>query len=146
MFVYIGELCRYLVNQPARPQDRDHKIRLAFGNGLRPDVWRKLRARFRIPEILEFYGSTEGNVSMFNFDGREGAIGRAPKWLRKRFNIRLIQFDPETGEPVRSASGLCIEAGVGQVGECVGQIAGDARSEFAGYVDKAASDRKVLHD
>jgi fatty-acyl-CoA synthase len=146
MFVYIGELCRYLVNQAPTEDETRHKIRLAFGNGLRPDIWPEMKRRFRIPEILEFYGSTEGNVSLFNFDGREGAIGRAPKWLRKRFNIRLIQYDVETGEPVRSAAGLCIEAGPGQVGECIGHIGGDARSEFAGYVDKAASEKKVLHD
>ncbi len=146
MFVYIGELCRYLVNQPPDEDETRHKIRLAFGNGLRPDIWPEMKRRFRIPDILEFYGSTEGNVSMFNFDGREGAIGRAPKWLRKRFNIRLIQYDVESGEPVRGMGGLCVEAGPGQVGECVGHIAGDARSEYAGYVDKAASDKKVLQD
>jgi fatty-acyl-CoA synthase len=146
MFVYIGELCRYLVNQPARPQDRDHKIRLAFGNGLRPDVWRKLRARFRIPEILEFYGSTEGNVSMFNFDGRVGAIGRAPAYLRKRFNVRLIRFDVEKEEPIRADNGLCIEARPGEVGECVGEMGPEARRAFVGYADAAATEKKVLHD
>jgi fatty-acyl-CoA synthase len=146
MFVYIGELCRYLVNQPPSEDESRHKIRMAFGNGLRPDIWPEMKRRFRIPEILEFYGSTEGNVSMFNFDGREGAIGRAPKWLRNRFNVRLIQYDVETGEPVRNLSGLCVEAGPGQVGECIGEIGGDARSEYTGYVDKAASDKKVVHD
>ena len=146
MFVYIGELCRYLVNQPPGDDETRHKIRMAFGNGLRPDIWPVLKQRFRIPEILEFYGSTEGNVSMFNFDGREGAIGRAPKWLRKRFNVRLVQFDVETGEPIRNLQGLCIDCGAGQTGECIGQIGGDARSEYAGYVDKAASDKKILRD
>jgi fatty-acyl-CoA synthase len=146
MFVYIGELCRYLVNQPPSDEETRHKIRLAFGNGLRPDIWPVMKQRFHIPEILEFYGSTEGNVSMFNFDGREGAIGRAPKWLRKRFNIRLVQFDVETEEPIRGTNGLCIEAGPGQIGECIGQIGGDARTEYSGYVDKAASEKKVLHD
>jgi fatty-acyl-CoA synthase len=143
MFVYIGELCRYLVNHPQSEDESRHKIRLAFGNGLRPDVWADMKSRFRIPEILEFYGSTEGNVSMFNFDGRVGAIGRTPKWLRNRFNIRLIQFDVETEEPVRGLNGLCIEAGPGQIGECVGHIGGDARSEYSGYVDKADSAKKV---
>jgi fatty-acyl-CoA synthase len=146
MFVYIGELCRYLVNQPPGEDETRHKIRLAFGNGLRPDIWPVMKQRFRIPEILEFYGSTEGNVSMFNFDGREGAVGRAPKWLRKKFNVRLVQFDVETEEPVRGLNGLCIEAGAGQIGECVGQIGGDARSEYTGYVDKAASEKKILRD
>lgn len=147
MFVYIGELCRYLVNHPPDENETRHKVRLAFGNGLRPDVWPQLRQRFRVPEILEFYGSTEGNVSMFNFDGREGAIGRIPKWLRKRFNVRLVQYDVETEEVVRSASGLCIECGPGQVGQCLGQIRhGDARGDFSGYLDRAASEKKVLRD
>ncbi|MDB5426648.1 MAG: acyl-CoA synthase, partial [Phenylobacterium sp.] len=146
MFAYIGELCRYLVNQPPVEDETRHKIRLAFGNGLRPDIWPVMKQRFRIPDILEFYGSTEGNVSMFNFDGREGAIGRAPKWLRKKFNVRLVQFDVETEEAIRGPNGLCIECGPGQIGECIGQIGGDARSEYSGYVDKAASEKKVLHD
>jgi fatty-acyl-CoA synthase len=146
MFVYIGELCRYLVNAPEHPAEARHKIRMAFGNGLRPDVWPELKRRFRIPEILEFYGSTEGNVSLFNFDGREGAVGRAPKWLRKRFNVRLIQFDVEGEKPIRGADGFCIECGPGQVGECIGKIGSDARSDFTGYVDKSASEKKVLRD
>jgi fatty-acyl-CoA synthase len=146
MFVYIGELCRYLVNQPPSDEETGHKLRMAFGNGLRPDVWEQMKLRFRIPEILEFYGSTEGNVSLFNFDGRTGAIGRIPKYLRKRFNVRLVQFDVETEQEVRGPSGLCIEAGVGQIGECVGHIGNDGRSNYTGYTDKAASEKKVLHD
>ena len=147
MFVYIGELCRYLVNHEFDEDETRHKLRMAFGNGLRPDVWPTLKQRFRIPEILEFYGSTEGNVSMFNFDGREGAIGRVPKWLKKKVNVRLVQFDIETEEPVRGPSGLCIECGPGQVGLCIGQIGtGDARTDFTGYLDKAASEKKVLRD
>lgn len=145
MFVYIGELCRYLVNHEFDEDETRHKLRLAFGNGLRPDVWAELKQRFRVPDILEFYGSTEGNVSMFNFDGREGAIGRIPKWLKKRFNVRLVQYDVEAEEVVRGLDGLAIECGPGQVGQCVGQIAaGDARSEFTGYLDRAASEKKVL--
>ncbi|MFC3068779.1 long-chain-acyl-CoA synthetase [Phenylobacterium soli] len=146
MFVYIGELCRYLVNHPSVEDETRHKIRLAFGNGLRPDIWPVMKQRFRIPDILEFYGSTEGNVSLFNFDGREGAVGRAPKWLRSRFNIRLVQFDVEAEAPVRGTDGFCIEARPGEIGECVGRIGGDARAEYAGYVDKAASEKKVLRD
>ena len=146
MFVYIGELCRYLVNQPQRPQDRDSQVRMAFGNGLRPEVWRKLRTRFRIPQILEFYGATEGNVSMFNFDGRIGAVGRAPRYMRKFFNVRLVRFDVEKEEPVRGANGLCMEARPGEVGECVGEIGSDARRAYAGYADQTASKSKVLAD
>ena len=144
MFVYIGELCRYLVNHDEDPDETRHKLRLAFGNGLRPDVWPTLKRRFRIPEILEFYGSTEGNVSLFNWDGREGAIGRIPKWLKKRFPIRLVQYDVETEMVVRGPNGLAVVCGPGQVGQCVGRIGGDVRSDYTGYLDKAASAAKIL--
>ena len=144
MFVYIGELCRYLVNQEEDADETRHKIRMAFGNGLRPDIWPVMKQRFRIPDILEFYGATEGNVSIFNFDGREGAVGRVPKWLRKKFNIRLVQFDVEREEVIRGPDGFCIECGPGQIGECVGEIGGAARGEYSGYLDRAASEKKVL--
>lgn len=145
-FVYIGELCRYLANQPEDPQETAHKLRQAFGNGLRPDVWKQMVTRFKVPQILEFYGSTEGNVSMFNFDGTLGAIGRMPGYLRGMFNIRLVRFDVETEAPVRGRNGFCIEAGVDEIGECLGQIHDDARTAYSGYADKAASEKKVAHD
>jgi fatty-acyl-CoA synthase len=146
MFVYIGELCRYLVNHEPCDAETQHKVRLAFGNGLRPDIWPAMKQRFRIPDILEFYGATEGNVSMFNFDGREGAVGRAPRYLRNKFNVRVIQFDVETEKPIRNLAGFCVECGPTQIGECVGKIGADAREAYSGYVDKAASEKKILHD
>ncbi|HYE42271.1 MAG TPA: long-chain-acyl-CoA synthetase [Caulobacteraceae bacterium] len=146
LFVYIGELCRYLANQPEHPLERQHKIRLAFGNGLRPEIWSEFQKRFAIPEILEFYGSTEGNVSLFNFDGKPGAIGRVPRYLRNRLNIRLVKFDLENEEPVRGAGGLCVEARPGEIGEALGEIGQDARHAYTGYADKAASEKKILRD
>ena len=146
MFVYIGELCRYLVNQPPSADDRDHKIRKIFGNGLRADVWREMLDRFAVGEVLEFYGSTEGNVSIFNFDGKVGAIGRLPKYLRKAFNVRVIRFDMETEQPVRGPDGLCQETTDEEIGECVGQITDAARFSYTGYADKQASEKKILRD
>ena len=143
MFVYIGELCRYLVNQP--PTDAERlPIKMAFGNGLRPDVWDKMLARFKIGQILEFYGSTEGNVSILNFDGKPGAVGRIPKYLRSRFNVKLVRFDVETEEPERSAQGLCIECRPGEIGEAIGEIGDEPRTNYTGYADKAATEKKVL--
>ena len=144
MFVYIGELGRYLVNQPEGNFERAHNLRLAFGNGLRPEVWDTLKKRFNLPDVLEFYGSTEGNVSMFNFDGKTGAIGRVPFYLKKRFNVRLVRFDVESETVVRGADSLCQECKSGEVGQCIGRIANDAREEFGGYADKAASEKKIL--
>jgi len=146
MFVYIGELCRYLVGRPPETGEHAHGIRLAFGNGLSREVWAELQRRFAVPRVLEFYGSTEGNVSMFNFDGTLGAIGRIPPWLAPLFNIALVRFDVEAEAPVRGPDGLCIPCPPGEAGECLGAIHGDARTAFSGYVDKAASDKKVLRD
>ncbi len=146
MFVYIGELCRYLVNQDAGPLDRAHQLRLAFGNGLRPEVWEEFQARFGVKRIVEFYGSTEGNVSMFNFDGQPGAIGRVPPYLQKNFAVRIVQFDVEAEAPIRGEDGLCLQATHGEVGEAVGLIKDDARHNYTGYADKAASERKILRD
>ncbi|MBY0563620.1 MAG: long-chain-acyl-CoA synthetase [Hyphomonadaceae bacterium] len=146
MFVYIGELCRYLMNQPPQPGERTHKLRLAFGNGLRPEVWTELEARTGLTRIIEFYGSTEGNVSLFNFDGKPGAIGRIPGYLRHRFDIRLVKFDIEAEEPIRNPEGFCVPCEVGEAGEAIGLIGEDARSGYSGYADKAASEKKVLRN
>ncbi len=144
MFVYVGELCRYLAAQPERAADRGHKLRLAFGNGLSSTVWRSLEDRFEVPRILEFYGSTEGNVSMFNFDGATGACGRVPRWLAPLFNIALAAYDVEAAAPARGADGFCLRSPLGEAGECLGRIAADARSAYSGYADKVASRQKVL--
>ncbi len=146
VFVYIGELCRYLVNQPPHPKERAHKLRLGFGNGLRPEVWSELEERFGLDRMLEFYGSTEGNVSLFNFDGKVGAIGRVPGYLRFRFDVKLVKFDIETETPVRGEDGFCIRCGPDDIGEAIGLIKDDARGGYSGYADKAASERKILHD
>jgi len=145
--VYIGELCRYLLNQPAHPKERAHKIRTGFGNGLRPEVWAEFLERFNIPHLCEFYGSTEGNVSFLNFDGKVGAVGRIPGWLEKQFaNIAFVKFDIETEEPVRNAEGFCIRTDVDEAGEALGLIGEDVRNRFEGYNDEQATKKKILRD
>tara|TARA_R110000764_G_scaffold99040_2_gene183659 strand:+ start:1105 stop:2892 length:1788 start_codon:yes stop_codon:yes gene_type:complete len=145
--VYIGELCRYLLNQPPHPKERAHKIRTGFGNGLRPEVWAEFLERFNIPHLCEFYGSTEGNVSFLNFDGKVGAVGRIPGWLEKQFaNIAFVKFDIETEEPVRDADGFCIRTDVDEAGEALGLIGEDVRNRFEGYNDEQATKKKILRD
>ena len=149
MFVYIGELCRYLLSAPPGPQDRAHKIRMCFGNGLRPDVFEPFRDRFNIQQITEFYAATEGNITIFNFDSKPGAVGRIPKWMEHKFVVKIARFDVETEAPVRGPDGRCIECAPNEIGEALGQILNDpARpaNRFEGYADKAASEKKILHD
>jgi fatty-acyl-CoA synthase len=148
-FQYIGELCRYLLNAPPSPQERAHRLRLACGNGLRPDVWGQFKKRFRIPQIIEFYAATEGNVSLFNFDGKEGAVGRLPWWMAARFPTKIVRFDRERQQPVRDQRGFCIECEVDEPGEVVGKILKDASKpgqRFEGYADATETGRKILHD
>jgi fatty-acyl-CoA synthase len=147
VFVYIGELCRYLVNLPPSPQETQHSLRTCFGNGLRPDVWTRFTQRTGIKRIVEFYGSTEGNVSMANLDHRPGSVGAIPRFMRNRFPMRIIRFDVEAEAPVRGPDGLCIEAAPGEAGEAVGEIRSDeARFRFEGYSDPAQTEKKVLRN
>lgn len=147
LFVYIGELCRYLVNTPPSPHDRAHSIRACFGNGLRPDVWAKFRERFGIRQIVEFYGSTEGNVSLVNLDGKVGSIGRVPPYVKSRFNIEIVKFDVETESVRRRADGLCARANFNEAGEAIGEIGKDDRFKFDGYTgDPAQTEKKLLRN
>ena len=149
MFQYIGEFCRYLANSPAHPKETRHRLRLACGNGLRPDVWDRFQRRFEIPAIVEFYASTEGSFSLFNVEGKPGAIGRIPKFLAHRFPVSLVRIDPDTSEPVRGADGLCVSCPTGEAGEAIGKVARDRVGEggvFEGYTDPAATSRKLLRD
>ncbi len=104
LFQYIGELCRYLVNSPHQGAETEHRLRMACGNGLRPEVWEPFKARFRIPRILEYYASTEGNFSLYNCEGQPGAIGRIPSFLAHRLPVALLRFDVDSGEPLRNAA------------------------------------------
>ena len=149
LFQYIGELCRYLVNTPAQPFETEHSLRLACGNGLRPEVWDTFKTRFRIPRILEYYASTEGTFSLYNCEGQPGSIGRLPSFLAHRLPVALLRVSPGTSELVRGADGFCEPCGVDEAGEAVGLIPaeeGARAGRFEGYADAAASESKVLRN
>ncbi|HVZ28530.1 MAG TPA: long-chain-acyl-CoA synthetase, partial [Rhizomicrobium sp.] len=146
MFVYIGEMCRYLLNAPITAQERDHHIRAITGNGLRPEIWRQFQQRFAIPRIVEFYGATEGNVSMLNYDGTVGAVGRVPDYIESLLPTRVVRFDVEKEIPVRGADGLCIECEADEVGEAIGGISYRAGRNFEGYTKASETEKKILRD
>jgi fatty-acyl-CoA synthase len=148
LFQYIGELCRYLVNAPPHPREAEHRLRLCCGNGLSAGVWEPFQQRFRIPRILEFYAATEGSFSLYNCEGKPGAIGRIPPFLAHRFPVALVKHDVETGEPLRGEDGFCVRCAADEPGEAIGKIAdgGDGGGQFEGYTDRDASERKVLRD
>ncbi|MEP3673753.1 MAG: long-chain-acyl-CoA synthetase [Hyphomicrobiales bacterium] len=147
MFQYIGELCRYLLNSPPHPKEAKHKIRLVDGNGLRPDIWEEFQTRFKIPFILEWYASTEGNTVFFNFDQKVGAIGRLPKWAEKKFVTEIVKFDQDTEMPVRGADGYLVKCAPNEIGEAISQILNDPSKpaqRFEGYADKVATEKKII--
>jgi fatty-acyl-CoA synthase len=149
LFLYIGELCRYLVTAPAHPRETQHRLRLCCGNGLRADIWEQFQSRFAVPRILEFYAATEGNVALYNCEGRPGAIGRVPSFLAHRFPVALIACDAESGEPQRGPDGFCLRCATGAVGEAIGRIVSSDSAgprQFEGYTDENATERKVLRD
>ncbi len=149
LFQYIGELCRYLANAPEQPREKQHRLRLCCGNGLRADIWQKFQDRFAIPKILEFYAATEGNVSLYNVEGKVGAIGRVPSFLAHRFPLALVKSDAATLEPIRDEGGLCMRCATGEAGEAIGRIhdgGAHAAAAFEGYTDAAASQKKFLRD
>jgi fatty-acyl-CoA synthase len=149
IFQYIGELCRYLARSEPHPLETLHRLRLCCGNGLRGDVWEAIQNRFRIPRILEFYAATEGQVSLYNCEGKPGAIGRIPAFLTHRFPVELIRSDIDTGQPLHDDAGFCIRCAADEPGEAIGQISDGSQSltrRFDGYSDRAVSDRKVLRD
>ncbi len=149
MFQYIGELCRYLVNCPPDEYENKHKIRLCCGNGLRPDIWEKFRDRFGLPKILEFYGATEGNVVLLNYDSKPGSVGRIPKWAEKIFNTEIVEFDTETEAAARGPDGFCIKCAPGVIGEVIGKVIDSPKNptnRFDGYADKSETEKKILRD
>jgi fatty-acyl-CoA synthase len=147
LFQYIGELCRYLLASPPQQEASRHALRLACGNGLRADVWREFQQRFRIPQIVEYYAATEGNFSLYNCEGRPGAIGRIPPFLAHRVPVALVKFDLEAAAPARDASGHCVRCAPHEPGEALGQIHGaNGATRFEGYTDQAASASKILRD
>ena len=146
--VYIGELCRYLVNSPEHPKEKAHALRTGFGNGLRPDIWEEFLTRFNIPGVCEFYGSTEGNVSFLGFDGKVGAVGRIPSYLENGpfGHIAFVKFDVVEEQPIRSNEGFCIKTLPGEPGEAIGRVGDDTRTRFEGYSDEDATKKKILRD
>jgi fatty-acyl-CoA synthase len=149
LFQYIGELCRYLVNSPPHACECDHRLRLCCGNGMRGDVWTTLTNRFRIPRVLEFYASTEGNVSLANVEGMPGAVGRVPAFLAHRFPAALVRHDEETGAPLRDGRGFCVPCATNETGEAIGRLdrsGSNVGGWFEGYTDDAASQQRILRD
>jgi len=150
-FVYVGETARYLLNAPPHPHERDHKLRCCYGNGLRPDVWEKFRTRFNVPEVAEFFNSTEGMFGLINWDRGEylaACVGHHGLIIRRMLhNIFIpVMIDHETGDIWRDpktgfAKRMPYEVG----GEIV--VAVPNKEAFQGYWrSEAATEKRFSRD
>jgi len=137
-FCYIGELCRYLLNRPASPEDRNHRVRLVIGNGLRPEIWDEFQQRFGIERICEFYGASEGNLAFINSFGLSKTAGFCP------MTYAIVDFDTESEQPRRGARRFMRKVAKGGVGLLLSEVTD--RRPFEGYTDRKASEAKLLRD
>ncbi|PYH93078.1 acetyl-CoA synthetase-like protein [Aspergillus ellipticus CBS 707.79] len=151
VFVYVGEAARYLLAAAPSPLDRDHQVRMMYGNGLRPDVWERFRTRFNIPEVGEFFNSTEGVFALLNLNkgpftagcvGHHGLIMR--RWMRDTYVP--VSVDPNTGDVARDAkTGLAIRMPYEEGGEILVKVPDE--KAFPGYWgnDKATQKKFLRH-
>ena len=148
VITYIGELFRYLISAPKNEFEKQHNIRGMYGNGLRPDVWKVVQDRFGINNIIEFYGASEGNVSLTNVDSRFGSIGRIPPYAKNALPTKIVKFDVVNEKVVRGEDGFCIECEDDEAGEVIGLIPNEDKfsGKFEGYTDKEATEKKILKD
>ncbi|GGB24816.1 long-chain-acyl-CoA synthetase [Flexivirga endophytica] len=135
-FVYIGELCRYLLAQPEKPVDRQHKVRVIVGNGLRPDIWDDFQGRFDIERIAEFYGASECNIAFINAYNLDQTAGTCP------LPYKVVAYDIETGAAVRNGKGRLTKVKKGEVGLLLAKVTD--RAPFDGYTDDDATEAKLL--
>ncbi|KAK5943209.1 long-chain fatty acid transporter fat1 [Knufia obscura] len=151
---YVGETLRYLLAAPPSPEDRNHKVRMGFGNGLRPDVWKKFKSRFNVETIVEVYGATEGVAATWNInrnDFTDGAIGSYGKIteLMIRKTQAIVKVDWEAEKPWRNPeTGLCEAMPRGEVGELLFALdPAQVESKFTGYLNnKEATSSKIVRD
>lgn len=137
-FMYIGELCRYLMHQPAQDDDWRSPLTKVMGNGLRPDVWLDFKKRFGIARIMEFYGSSEGNVAFANVFNKNCTVGTTS------VEVALVRYDVDEDIIVRDERGYCVEVAPGEPGLLLGKIT--EHTEFEGYTDPKATEDKILRN
>ncbi|TSK16123.1 Long-chain fatty acid transport protein 6 [Bagarius yarrelli] len=145
IFQYIGELCRYLCNQPKTENEKNHKVHMAVGNGLRQDIWKEFHSRFGRIRMCELYGSTEGNLCFMNYIGKIGAVGRSSFFYKLLFKYDLVKYDMAKDEPVRNEHGFCQQVDKGEMGLLLCRI--NSQSPFFGYAgSKQLTEKKLIRD
>lgn len=138
LLIYIGELCRYLMNTPEKPDDADNPLHTMTGNGMRPDIWLAFKKRYGIKRVSEFYGASEGNVAFANLLNKDCTVGMTAA------KVALVKYDVDADEIVKTSDGRCIEVEPGEPGLLLGHI--NEEAVFEGYTDPEATEKKIVRD
>lgn len=95
---HLGGIIQILLKQPVTPYDQNHQVRIAWGGGCAPAVWRAFEERFGV-QIRECYGMTEcSSLTTYNDENVVGSVGRPLPY----FNVRLLD---ESGKIVNYGEG-----------------------------------------
>lgn len=137
-FVYIGEICTYLLNQPKKDTDRKHKVRVIAGNGLRPAIWDEFTERFGIDRVCEFYAASEGNTAFVNALNVDKTTGMCPT------PVAFVEYDGDSGDPVRDEKGRVKKVRTGEPGLLLSKVSNF--QPFDGYTDEKESEKKLVRD
>ncbi|WP_071872349.1 long-chain-acyl-CoA synthetase [Atopomonas hussainii] len=137
-FGYIGELCRYLLNQPECPEEKNNTLRSMIGNGLRPSIWQEFKTRFGIERVTEFYAASEGNIGFTNVFNFDNTVGYSPA------TFAIVRYDMDNNRPVRCAKGRLEQVTDGEPGLLISEIS--KKWPFDGYTDPAKSEAVILRD
>lgn len=135
---YVGELCRYLIDQPPSPRDRDNRVVKMIGNGLRPGVWGPFKERFGVEHICELYAASDGNIGFTNVLNFDNTIGFS------LMHWALVDYAHDTCEPIRGSNGFMREVQKGGQGLLLARI--DDKAPFDGYTDPEKNRKVVLSD
>ncbi len=137
-FGYVGELCRYLMDQPVNAQDLQNNVRVMVGNGLRPSIWNDFKTRFGVPKVLEFYASSEGNIAFTNIMNFENTVGLSP------FPYAIVKYDKEKEAVVKDKKDHLIRVSKGEAGLLIGEITN--KTPFHGYTQSSNTEKCILRN
>ena len=135
---YVGELCRYLVDQPPGSEDSRHDVKKMIGNGLRPGAWSEFKTRFAVNHICELYAASDGNIGFTNILNFDNTIGFS------LMSWELVAYDHDSGAPIRQANGLMRKVAKGEQGLLLAKI--DDKAPLDGYTDPQKTAKVVLQD
>ncbi|GAA2662840.1 AMP-binding protein [Nonomuraea recticatena] len=128
---YVGKALSYVLATPARADDADNPLRIAFGNEGSATAIRRFGERFGC-HVIDAFGSTETALSITpDPSGPSGALGRLPEGIEIR--------NPATGE--RCAPAIVVDGRPSNPDEAIGELV-NVRGVglFEGYYNDPAAD------